>query len=160
MAGCSVMRSGKDSFRVREWLAADADARSPDDPALAQGVSCDEAGCVAQLAGGRYVTLALQPEALADDCARAAVIVTSRQAPADCAALVIDRSATAKTRHHGAAADTQRLCDRRGEAEGIDRPWAPAGADEAAPDISPARPAPANARPVDATPEADTGSED
>jgi hypothetical protein len=28
-----------------------------------EGVSCDEAGCVAQMAGGAFVTLALRPEA-------------------------------------------------------------------------------------------------
>ena len=155
-----VMRSSKDSFLIREWLAADADPRTADDPALAQGVSCDAAGCVAQLAGGRYATLALHSEALADDCARAAVIVTARAVPADCAALVIDRDQLQKRgtmalrqARNGFAIDAVRP-------KGIDRPWAPAGADEAAPDISPARPAPTNARPIDATPDADAATED
>src|SRR5712672_1905505 len=86
-----LMRTAKDTFLVKEWLAADADARPPGDASLADGVSCDEAGCVAQLPDGGFVTLALRGEALADDCRRAAVIVTSRQASSGCGALVIGR---------------------------------------------------------------------
>src|SRR4051812_48321213 len=155
-----LMRSSKDSFLVKEWLAGDADARTADDPALAHGVSCDEAGCVAQMAGGRYVTLALQPEALADDCARAAVIVTLRPVPADCGALVIDRNQLQKRGTMVLRQTRNGFSIDAVKPKGIDRPWAPAGADEASPDINPARQAPANARPVDATPEPDTGSED
>ena len=40
-----LMRTGKDAFLIKEWLAADADPRGPADPSLADGVSCDEAGC-------------------------------------------------------------------------------------------------------------------
>src|ERR1700753_2086673 len=81
-----LMQSGKDAFLVKEWLAGDADARQPADPALSNGVSCDEAGCVTEMAGGAFVTLALHPEALEDDCERAALIVTARSPPADFAA--------------------------------------------------------------------------
>jgi len=34
-----LMRSAKDAFLVKEWLAGDADARLPVDPALANGIS-------------------------------------------------------------------------------------------------------------------------
>ncbi len=47
-----LMRTAKDAFLLKEWLAADADVRLPGDPSLAEGVSCDEAGCVAQMADG------------------------------------------------------------------------------------------------------------
>jgi competence protein ComEC len=154
-----LMRSAKDAFLLKEWLAADADARAADDPSLANGVSCDEAGCVAQMKDGRFATLALRPEALADDCERAAVIVTSRQAPADCTALVIDRDQLQKRgtlvlrqARGGFALDAVRP-------KGIDRPWSPAAAGDAAPESNPA--ASATARPVDATPaEPDIGAED
>jgi len=48
-----------------------------------EGVSCDEAGCVTQLADGALVALTLRPDALADDCERAALVVTagSRRQP-------------------------------------------------------------------------------
>src|ERR1700761_1970971 len=36
-----LMRTGKDAFLIREWLAADADARLASDASLADGVSCD-----------------------------------------------------------------------------------------------------------------------
>ena len=83
------------AFCCREWLAADADGRPAADPSLSEGVSCDAAGCVAQLADGGLVALALRPDALADDCERAALLVTARQAPAACGALWSIRNACA-----------------------------------------------------------------
>src|SRR5476651_1763002 len=49
-----VMKTAKDAFLLKEWLAADADPRSPADSSLAEGVSCDEAGCVAQMTDGAF----------------------------------------------------------------------------------------------------------
>jgi competence protein ComEC len=37
-----LMRTAKDAFLLKEWLAADADPRAPADASLADGVSCDE----------------------------------------------------------------------------------------------------------------------
>src|SRR5882762_5713705 len=42
-----LMHGAKDVFLVKEWLAADADARTAADSSLGNGVSCDEAGQVA-----------------------------------------------------------------------------------------------------------------
>src|SRR5260370_25743963 len=39
-----LMRTAKDVFLLKEWLAAEADPRQPPDASLAVGVSCDEAG--------------------------------------------------------------------------------------------------------------------
>jgi competence protein ComEC len=154
-----LMRTAKDAFLVKEWLAADADARLPGDASLADGVSCDEAGCVAQLPDGGFVALALRPEALADDCERAAVIVTAKQASPDCGALVIGQERLQKE----AATSLRRT--RRGfvidgvRPNGVDRPWSPAASDATEPESS--YPRPAVARPVDATPaEADLQAED
>ena len=66
-----LMRTAKDAFLVKEWLAADADAREVADSSLADGVSCDDAGCVVEAAGGGFITQALRGDALADDCERA-----------------------------------------------------------------------------------------
>lgn len=85
------MQTKKDAFVARAWLGADADARGPDDPSLAKGVGCDEAGCAVKMADGRYVTIALRAEAFEDDCSKAAVIVTDRQPPVSCAAMVFDK---------------------------------------------------------------------
>jgi competence protein ComEC len=153
-----LMRSAKDAFLIKEWLAADADPRLPVDASLADGVSCDNAGCVTPLANGEFVTLALQPDALADDCARAALIVTAKQPPSNCAASLI---ALDRLRRQGTLAVRR---TRDGFAitavrpNGFDRPWAPAvgGEGEAEPDLV-RRPM----VPVDATPsESDVQSED
>src|SRR5262249_26274160 len=85
-----LMRIAKDTFGVKEWLAADADAREAADGSLADGVSCDDAGCVTEAAGGGFIAQALRGDALADDCERAVLVVTVRQPPVDCSASVID----------------------------------------------------------------------
>jgi competence protein ComEC len=171
-----MMRTGKDAFLFKEWLAADADARLPIDASLGAGVSCDDLGCVAPMADGRLVALSLRTEALADDCARAALVVTSRQAPSSCAASVIDRE---RLQHQGALAlrrqregqgEKQPEGERKGIAfaveavrpNGIDRPWWPAAADGGEFDATLVpRSAPAPARSQDATPaEPDQQQED
>jgi competence protein ComEC len=156
-----LMRSGKDAFLTREWLAADADARTATDASLADGVSCDGTGCVTQTASRALVALALRPQALSDDCARAVLIVTARQAPSDCAAPVIEAE---RIRRQGALALRK---TRDGfvidavKPGGIDRPWSPAtgGESEAASTI--VAPRTASPRAVDATPsEADLQADD
>jgi competence protein ComEC len=156
-----LMRTAKDGFLLKEWLAADADARLPTDSSLAEGVSCDETGCVAQMADGAFVTLALRPDALPDDCERAAVIVTARpQAPPACPSAVIDGE---RLRRQGALA-LRRTRDGFGvdavRPRGVDRPWSPAipGDTDAETNLVTR---PAAARGVDATPsEADLQGED
>jgi competence protein ComEC len=154
-----VMKTAKDAFLLKEWLAADADARLPGDASLGEGVSCDEAGCITQLPDGAFVALVLRPEALGDDCARAAVIVTARQAPPACGALVIDQdrlqkqAATALRRARGGfVVDAVRP-------NGVNRPWSSAVGEQTEPESS--YPPPARTRPLDATPaEADLQAEE
>src|SRR4029453_8840264 len=115
---------------LKEWLAADADLRDASSPALADGVSCDEAGCGPPLSAGRVVALGLRIDALADDCSRAALVVTARPAPPDCAAMVVDRPRLAS---QGALALTQRgdgFAIQAVRARATSRPWLPAGAGE------------------------------
>lgn len=154
-----LMRTGKDAFLTREWLAADADMRTATDASLSEGVSCDESGCVVQAGDGSHIALTLKPEAFVDDCARAAIVVTMRQPPADCAALVFDREALRK---QGAVA-----LRKTGDGytviaiklRNVDRPWAPAIADPE-PEASASR-SNLQARPVDATPaESDVQADD
>jgi competence protein ComEC len=145
----SVMRTGNsDAFSVREWLAADADARTPNDASLKQGVTCDEIGCVARLADGTTVALPLAAEAFEEDCGRAALVVGQRTAPPSCAAVKIDRTVWPRT---GASA-----LYRVGKGwetvvaypAGYDRPWARAvPARESETPSSTAIPAPRDATP-------------
>jgi len=131
-----LMRTSKDSFLFKEWLAADADARGVSDPSLSDGVSCDDLGCVVPKADGALVALSLRADALADDCARAALVVSARQPPASCAAAVIDRE---RVQRQGALA----LREKGGgfvvdaiRPRGMDRPWSPAPGAGAASDTS------------------------
>lgn len=121
-----VMQDGKDAFLLKEWLAADADGRAVSDASLAEGVSCDAAGCLVPLGDGGLVALARRPEAVAEDCERVRLIVTLRQKPADCAALVIDQDSLRRQgaqilRQTDGSVVTQAIRPR-----GVDRPWSPA----------------------------------
>ncbi len=135
----AIHKIGSDAFAVREWLAADGDARAVADPALREGIACDVTGCIARLPDGKPVALVLTPEAFADDCSRAAVVVTPREAPPGCAAVVVDR----KVSRSGGAIALQRAGDgwamTAARPAGQDRPWARA------------RPEPVEAVPATAT---------
>lgn len=127
-----LMQSGADAFRLKEWLAADADSRAPDAASLRAGVSCDPDGCVTPLADGRLVALSLRPDGLADDCARAVLIITAGQPPPDCAARVIGRD---ELQANGALAlrrsgsDPGLFVAEATRPRGPSRPWAPAAAE-------------------------------
>ncbi len=123
-----IMHAAKNAFVWREWLAADADPRVVTDPSIAQGVSCDDAGCVAEGKEGDLVALARQPEALADDCAQAKILVTPYQASADCAARVFHRDALRYLSGVALKRTAQGYSMTVSEPEGVDRPWAPATA--------------------------------
>jgi len=145
----AMIKSGNDSFALREWLAADADARTPKDATLAGGIRCDEAGCIGRLRDGALVAIARTIEAFAEDCRRAAVVLSARDAPASCGALAIDRQVW---RRSGAIA-----LRRVGEGfeitparpPGYDRPWARAAAQGS---DAPEPPRATNPQPRDATP--------
>jgi competence protein ComEC len=154
-----LMRTAKDAFLLKEWLAADADARPAGDALLKDGVSCDDVGCVTQMTDGGFVTLALKPDALSDDCERAALVVTAKQAPSACAAGVIDLE---RLRRHGAMA-LRRTRDGFAvdavKPGGVDRPWSPAPPGEADSETLISRPA--GPKGVDATPsEADVQADE
>jgi competence protein ComEC len=124
----SVMKTGQDDFTLREWLAADGDARSPRDPSLTEHVRCDGSGCTLPLHGGDVVALASSAEAVMEDCARAILVVTPRKA-LDCRAHIIDRDLL---RRHGAAAlmrtekEEQDFAVTFARPPGQERPWIPA----------------------------------
>lgn len=119
-------------FTIVEWLRADGDARDPADPSLAAGSACDPLGCVARLPAPPpslaeregAVALVLDEAAFAEDCARAAIVVTRLRAPPTCTPpLLIDRATLARSGalaiafvEDGMRIDTVRRADER-------RPW-------------------------------------
>jgi competence protein ComEC len=148
----AVVRSGSDIFAVREWLAADADTRSPKDQTLGEGIRCDGAGCIGRLRDGSLVAIARTIAAFEEDCRRAALVVSAGDAPPGCAAILVDRQVS---RRSGAMA-----LRRVGEGfeitparpAGHERPWTRA--------VTPGNDAPDAIRPAspparDATPRAD-----
>jgi competence protein ComEC len=149
--------------QIKEEAAIGCDLRSKinrDTGRAGEGVSCDEAGCVTQMADGAFVTLALRPDALADDCERAALVVTARQAPPSCPSPVIDQD---RLRRQGPMALRRARSGFAVDAvrpRGLDRPWLPAAAGDTEAETILA-PRPAIPLPADATPpEADQQMED
>jgi competence protein ComEC len=124
----AMLKTGNDVFAMREWLAADADRRSPKDKGLDRGIACDQAGCVGRLADGALVAISRTMEAFAEDCTRAVLVVSPRQAPAGCAdhrnLKLIDRRVS---RQSGAVA-LRRVGDgfetTLARPPGYTRPWA------------------------------------
>ncbi|MGE0524259.1 MAG: ComEC/Rec2 family competence protein [Variibacter sp.] len=144
-----VVKLGIDTFAAREWLAADADARTPSDASLRDGVRCDAEACLVPLQGGGRVSAVLEPEAFAEDCRNAVLVVTRRQAPPDCAAMIVDRKVSQR---FGALALYRRgdgFAVEAARPDGEVRPWMPAGGAD--------RPSPARrrARAQDSTPHED-----
>jgi competence protein ComEC len=121
----SVLRSGRDTFAIKEWLAADADPRAVGDKTLADGTACDDIGCVARLHDGRLVAMPLALDAFAEDCERAAIVVSAHSAPTkECQALLFDRDVL-----RGCGAVSLRIQGARTEISqarppGYRRPWA------------------------------------
>lgn len=132
----SFHHTGGDTFATREWLAADADGRDIHDQTLGHGIACDPSGCIGKLADGRLVSHALAPDALEEDCQRAVLIVTARDAPPGCAATVIGRDLW---RTRGALALRRAgsgFVMESARPPNYDRPWAPAPLPRLAPAAS------------------------
>ena len=121
----ALIKTGNDAFAFRDWLGADADARTPKDKSLGTGVACDPAGCIGRLADGSLVAMVRRVEAFEEDCRRAALVLTARYAPPDCAARVVDQKVWQRT---GALALALRRVGHDFELtvarpEGYTRPW-------------------------------------
>jgi competence protein ComEC len=68
-----------DKFAARDWLRRDGDGRDLKDAVGVPGMKCDGVGCA--LPGRVLIAVSQRPEALAEDCARAQVVVSAAQAP-------------------------------------------------------------------------------
>jgi competence protein ComEC len=145
----AIAKTGNDTFATREWLAADADPRTVKDATLRDGLTCDQAGCIGRLGDGTIVAIALSPAALEEDCRRAALVLSPRQGPPQCEAVLIDRGAW----RAGGALALRRVGPgfdmTVARPPGYDRPWTRAPSETGA--------APSSVRPAprDATPRAD-----
>jgi competence protein ComEC len=110
------------AFAAEQWLRADADGRLA--RAAVQKEACDKWGCVGHLKDGRAVSLVTDKQAFAEDCTRAAVIVTPLFAPGGCAApLIIDRDRLSDTGALTLKIAGDAFLTRSARAPGEDRPW-------------------------------------
>ncbi len=134
-------------FVLEQWLKADGDGRRAGIVTPLPTARCDRLGCTAPLPNGRVLALVTDKRALDEDCTRADILITRRDAPPGCAAkFVLDRSFLiahgATTIRFSATADPIVTTARRsGEAV----PWRPARASSPA-----AVPLPPAANPPDA----------
>jgi competence protein ComEC len=87
------LRKPKDKYAAREWLRRDGDGRDIADAVGLPGLTCDGLGCVVK---GRFLIAAsLRPEALAEDCQRAVILVAAENAQCAGPKILIDGAAAA-----------------------------------------------------------------
>ncbi len=89
----ALVREAKDDFAAENWLRRSGDSRSPEEAVGGKGLKCDSYGCIAHARGGMLVAVDARADALAEDCANAAIVVSMVPARRNCTGpkLVIDR---------------------------------------------------------------------
>jgi competence protein ComEC len=114
------VRKPKDKFTAREWLRRDGDGRDIGD---AVGMArCDGVGCVV-VRHGVTIAASQKPEALAEDCARAQVMVSAVKTHCEEPRVAIDRDAAAAG--EGYRVDLSELSAVSVRVLRGDRPWVP-----------------------------------
>jgi len=95
-----LVRAAHDEYSADQWLKRDGDARTSDDAiaTAANGARCDGYGCVAKGRDGTLIAAPARIDALAEDCASAAIVVSATPAPRGCTGpkLVIDKFSIAR----------------------------------------------------------------
>ncbi|MGO4404885.1 ComEC/Rec2 family competence protein [Bosea sp. RAF48] len=137
--------AGKPSrFVLQQWLAADGDRRSPDDPTLRAGISCDALGCVARTPDQRTVSYTRDRLGLIEDCMRADLVVTAIPWSGTCKARLIERMALSRDGATSLYRTGSGWSSHVSEQNAADRPWSrrreqrPAQASTAPPSVTPA----------------------
>jgi competence protein ComEC len=116
-------KTRKGEFSLRAWLESDGDARAPREAAKGEGFQCDEHSCLA-LVRGRLVSHVTHPAALADDCRRAAVLISPLPVLGDCPApaVVIDARDLWENGAHTIRFGERLLLRKVTQSRGV-RPW-------------------------------------
>jgi competence protein ComEC len=76
----AVRKTRKATFSLKVWMEADGDMRPVKQARNGAGFQCDGKSCVVSVRG-KIISHVLHPEALAEDCRRAAVLITALQLP-------------------------------------------------------------------------------
>ncbi len=80
LAALSAPRS---AFELGRWLEHDGDGRAPAQAATGEVFSCDGIGCTVEVKGLR-VAVVKHPASLAEDCARAGIVIVRAPKPRGC----------------------------------------------------------------------------
>ena len=116
--------AGKPSrFVLQQWLASDGDSRSPDDPTLRSGVTCDRLACVAQTADKRTVSYTRERLAIIEDCLRADLVVTAIPWSGVCKATLVERGALSRDGATSLYRTTSGWSSHVADPSAADRPW-------------------------------------
>ncbi len=85
-------KSRRGFYTVAQWLKADGDGRKPKEASTGSGWQCDSYSCLATVKG-KLVSFIAKPDAIHEDCERAAVLVMPMDLRQPCPAprLVLDR---------------------------------------------------------------------
>ena len=130
-AGFSALPAPRSMFELARWLETDGDQRPAKEVATGLKFRCDGVSCTTVLKGQR-LAIPRHASALADDCARASILVLDRPRPKGCTKpqVAIDPAAIRRGGAHalylgGGAVRVETMAGIRGE-----RPWsrAPVGA--------------------------------
>jgi competence protein ComEC len=117
----AIYGAKRDRISAQSWLAADGEGRVRAD--VEAGFKCDDNGCVAKLADGTNVAVALRTEAFTDDCRDAGLVVSQRDIPAACAAAAIDRRTLSTTGAIGLRRVEGKWIAETARSPRADRPW-------------------------------------
>jgi competence protein ComEC len=121
----SAIGAGRASFELERWLEHDGSRRTPQEAAKSAAFSCDGVGCSVRVKG-LALAVALHPAAFAEDCRRAAILISPIVSPRDCTApkAVIDFFSARRAGTHAIyiAADGSLRIETVAAARGA-RPW-------------------------------------
>jgi competence protein ComEC len=81
----AAVGAARDTFELTRWLEHDGDGRAARAAGKGPGVRCDRIGCRAMVKG-LAVGIAQHPAAFADDCRRAAIVISRIVSPRSCTA--------------------------------------------------------------------------
>ncbi len=120
-------KSRRAFYTMTQWLKADGEGRAPKDASTGAGWSCDAYSCLA-LVKGKLVSFIAKPDAIHDDCERAAILIAPMDIRQPCNApkIILDRGAlwekgSASIRISDSGLSLHTASEKRGV-----RPWAPA----------------------------------
>ncbi len=120
----SAIPAPRSLFELARWLESDGDARPAKDVAVGNGFGCDASGCTASLRGQTFA-VTRHGSGLAEDCARASILVLDIPRPKGCSkpSLVIDRPAIRRGGAHAIWIERGALRVETVSALRGDRPW-------------------------------------